>query len=239
MAERRRSSAWRASRSATAACARWRRPSCRSTPGRIHAILGENGAGKSTLIKVMAGVVAPDEGRMTLEGREVTFASPAAANAAGIACIFQELSLIPDLSVADNIVISDPPTRFGMIDRRAQRADRRGGAGARRRRRHPSAGAGQGPAAVAPADGRDRQGAGAQAAHPDPRRGDLGADRGRRRQGLRRAEAAARRRAWRCSTSRTACTRSPSSPTNARCSATAATSRPTRPAPRPTTKSSR
>jgi ribose transport system ATP-binding protein len=91
-------------------------------PGRVHAILGENGAGKSTLIKIMAGVVAPDEGRMTLEGRDISFASPAAANAAGIACIFQELSLIPDLSVADNIAISDPPRRFGLIDRRRQRA---------------------------------------------------------------------------------------------------------------------
>jgi ribose transport system ATP-binding protein len=89
--------------------------------GRIHAILGENGAGKSTLIKIMAGVVAPDEGRMTLEGREVRFAAPAAANQAGIVCIFQELSLIPDLSVADNICISNPPRRFGLIDRRAQR----------------------------------------------------------------------------------------------------------------------
>jgi ribose transport system ATP-binding protein len=89
--------------------------------GSVHAILGENGAGKSTLIKIMAGVVAPDEGRMTLEGREVTFSSPAAANQAGIASIFQELSLIPDLSVADNIVISNPPRRFGLIDRRAQR----------------------------------------------------------------------------------------------------------------------
>ncbi len=90
-------------------------------PGRIHAILGENGAGKSTLIKVMAGVVAADEGRMMFEDREVTFASPAAANDAGIACIFQELSLLPDLTVADNIAISRPPTRFGMIDRRKQR----------------------------------------------------------------------------------------------------------------------
>jgi ribose transport system ATP-binding protein len=90
-------------------------------PGRVHAILGENGAGKSTLIKVMAGVVAPDEGLMRLDGRDVAFASPAAANRAGIVCIFQELSLIPDLSVADNIVISDPPHRFGLIDRRAQR----------------------------------------------------------------------------------------------------------------------
>jgi len=88
--------------------------------GRVHAILGENGAGKSTLIKIISGVVAPDEGRMTLDGREVTFPSPAAANRAGIVCIFQELSLIPDLSVADNIVISNAPTRFGMIDRRAQ-----------------------------------------------------------------------------------------------------------------------
>ena len=90
-------------------------------PGRIHAILGENGAGKSTLIKVMAGVVAPDEGRMTLDGREVAFAAPAAANRAGIACVFQELSLVPDLSVADNIVIADPPTWGGLIDRRRQR----------------------------------------------------------------------------------------------------------------------
>jgi ribose transport system ATP-binding protein len=89
--------------------------------GRIHAILGENGAGKSTLIKIMAGVVAPDEGRMVLDGRDVTFRDPAAANDAGIACIFQELSLIPDLSVADNIVIRNPPQRFGMIDRAAQR----------------------------------------------------------------------------------------------------------------------
>ncbi|BCH25479.1 sugar ABC transporter ATP-binding protein [Mesorhizobium sp. L-8-3] len=89
--------------------------------GAIHAVLGENGAGKSTLIKIMAGVVAPDEGHMTLDGRQVEFASPAAANAAGIVCVFQELSLIPELTVADNIIISNPPTRFGMIDRGAQR----------------------------------------------------------------------------------------------------------------------
>ncbi len=89
--------------------------------GRIHAILGENGAGKSTLIKIMAGVVAPDEGSMLLDGAEVQFGAPAQAAAAGIACVFQELSLIPDLSVADNISISSPPRRFGLIDRRAQR----------------------------------------------------------------------------------------------------------------------
>jgi ribose transport system ATP-binding protein len=89
--------------------------------GRIHAILGENGAGKSTLLKVMSGVVQPDEGTMHLDGHQVSFASPAQANAAGIVCVYQELSLIPDLSVADNIFASNPPLRFGMIDRGAQR----------------------------------------------------------------------------------------------------------------------
>jgi ribose transport system ATP-binding protein len=89
--------------------------------GEIHAILGENGAGKSTLIKILSGVVAPDTGRIVLNGGEVSFDSPAAANRAGIVCIFQELSLIPDLSVADNISISNPPRRFGLIDRRSQR----------------------------------------------------------------------------------------------------------------------
>src|SRR3954470_13949154 len=86
--------------------------------GHIHGVLGENGAGKSTLMKIMAGVVQPDEGRMTLDGNPVAFSNPAAANAAGIVCIFQELSLVPELSVADNICISNPPKRFGLIDRR-------------------------------------------------------------------------------------------------------------------------
>ncbi len=89
--------------------------------GRVHAILGENGAGKSTLIKVMTGVVAPDAGLITLDGATVDFASPADSRRHGIACVFQELSLVPDLSVADNILIADPPRRFGMIDGRAQR----------------------------------------------------------------------------------------------------------------------
>jgi ribose transport system ATP-binding protein len=89
--------------------------------GSIHAVLGENGAGKSTLIKIISGVVQPDEGSIALEGRPVTFPSPRSANSAGIVCIFQELSLMPDLSVADNISIADPPKRFGLIDQRAQR----------------------------------------------------------------------------------------------------------------------
>ncbi|MBR0774198.1 sugar ABC transporter ATP-binding protein [Bradyrhizobium diazoefficiens] len=89
--------------------------------GKIHAVLGENGAGKSTLIKIIAGVVQPDSGRMRLAGHDVTFATPSAANEAGVVCIFQELSLMPDLSVADNISIASPPRRFGLIDNRAQR----------------------------------------------------------------------------------------------------------------------
>ncbi|MGA7810941.1 sugar ABC transporter ATP-binding protein [Bradyrhizobium sp.] len=89
--------------------------------GKIHAVLGENGAGKSTLIKIIAGVVQPDAGRMQLGGADVRFLNPSAANAAGVVCIFQELSLMPDLSVADNISIAAPPRRFGLIDARAQR----------------------------------------------------------------------------------------------------------------------
>ncbi len=89
--------------------------------GRIHAVLGENGAGKSTLIKVMSGVVRPDAGTMELSGKPLVLDSPAAASRAGIVSVFQELSLLPDLSVADNIGITNPPTRFGLIDRRAQR----------------------------------------------------------------------------------------------------------------------
>jgi ribose transport system ATP-binding protein len=89
--------------------------------GSIHAVLGENGAGKSTLMKIMAGVVQPDEGRMILDGAPVAFPDPAAANRAGIVCIFQELSLMPELTVADNITLSSPPRRFGFIDGRAQR----------------------------------------------------------------------------------------------------------------------
>jgi ribose transport system ATP-binding protein len=87
----------------------------------IHAVLGENGAGKSTLIKIIAGVVQPDEGRLLIGGRPVRFASPIDAAAEGIACIFQELSLMPDLSIADNICITNPPKRFGLIDGGAQR----------------------------------------------------------------------------------------------------------------------
>ncbi len=89
--------------------------------GSIHAILGENGAGKSTLIKIMSGVVQPDSGTLTVEGSLHRFSKPSDSSKAGIVCVFQELSLLPDLTVADNISISDPPRRLGFIDHRAQR----------------------------------------------------------------------------------------------------------------------
>jgi ribose transport system ATP-binding protein len=89
--------------------------------GTIHAVVGENGAGKSSLMKIIAGVIRSDEGRIYLDETLVHFASPADATRHGIACIFQELSLLPDLSVSDNISIADPPRRFGLIDRRRQR----------------------------------------------------------------------------------------------------------------------
>lgn len=89
--------------------------------GTIHAIVGENGAGKSTLVKIMAGVVRSDAGETWLEGRPATFNGPVDAAEAGISCVFQELSVLPHLSVADNIFITNPPRRFGLINVTAQR----------------------------------------------------------------------------------------------------------------------
>jgi rhamnose transport system ATP-binding protein len=86
--------------------------------GEAHALLGENGAGKSTLVKILAGVHLPDSGRLLLDGAEVTFSGPAAAQAAGISIIYQEPTLFPDLTVAENIFIGRQPLQRGRrIDR--------------------------------------------------------------------------------------------------------------------------
>jgi ribose transport system ATP-binding protein len=90
-------------------------------PGEIHAVLGENGAGKSTLIKIAAGVTDPSDGELFVEGKRVNFRNPTEAMAAGVVCVFQELSLLPDLTVADNLSIVSPPRRAGLINSRAQR----------------------------------------------------------------------------------------------------------------------
>lgn len=75
-------------------------------PGEIHALLGENGAGKSTLIKILTGIHQPDQGEVVLDGRPITIASAVEAQAYGIAAIYQEPMIFPDLSVAENIFIS-------------------------------------------------------------------------------------------------------------------------------------
>ncbi|MFA6857917.1 MAG: sugar ABC transporter ATP-binding protein [Treponema sp.] len=91
--------------------------------GQTHAFLGQNGAGKSTLIKLLSGVILPDEGDIYIENKPVFFHSPVDAQKSGIFTIFQELSLVPELSAAENIFISDfPRLRGGIIDwRRLQK----------------------------------------------------------------------------------------------------------------------
>lgn len=88
-----------------------------------HGLVGENGAGKSTLVKILAGVHAPDAGTVTLDGRPLRMSGPADARAAGIAVIYQEPTLFPDLSVAENIFMSRQPLRsLRRIDLPAMRA---------------------------------------------------------------------------------------------------------------------
>ena len=89
--------------------------------GEVNALVGENGAGKSTLIKMMAGFHAPDEGEIRVDGELLT-ASPQAAHAAGVATIHQDHHLVPNMTVAENILLGRWPSRFGVISRRAQMA---------------------------------------------------------------------------------------------------------------------
>lgn len=89
--------------------------------GEVLALIGANGSGKSTLTKVINGVVAPDGGQLLLSDQPVRFASPHAATDAGIATVFQELSLVPQLTVAENIWLTREPLRRGLIDRASER----------------------------------------------------------------------------------------------------------------------
>jgi rhamnose transport system ATP-binding protein len=92
--------------------------------GEAHALLGENGAGKSTMVKMLAGVHQPDDGRFSINGEPVVLDGPAAAIDAGIAIIYQEPTLFPDLSVAENIFMGRQPLRAGRrIDSKAMTAE--------------------------------------------------------------------------------------------------------------------
>ncbi|GIJ52301.1 ribose import ATP-binding protein RbsA [Virgisporangium aliadipatigenens] len=91
--------------------------------GEAHALVGENGAGKSTLVKILAGVHQPDTGVLTFDGKPLVLGNPADARAAGIAVIYQEPTLFPDLTVAENIFMGRQPRRsLGRIDHAAVRA---------------------------------------------------------------------------------------------------------------------
>jgi ribose transport system ATP-binding protein len=88
-------------------------------PGEVHAVVGENGAGKSTLMKVVSGVHQPDEGTVEFDGAPRTFRGPREAQQAGIGTVHQELTLLPERTVAENVWLGREPLRRGLVDRRA------------------------------------------------------------------------------------------------------------------------
>src|SRR5271166_49038 len=93
--------------------------------GEVHALLGENGAGKSTLIKILGGAYGPDAGALQLQGRPVAFTNPGAAQRAGIAVIYQEFNLIPELSARENIFLGRERATAGWIHREEERRQAR------------------------------------------------------------------------------------------------------------------
>ena len=93
--------------------------------GRVHALMGENGAGKSTLLKILSGAYTPTQGTLEIDGQPQVFDDTAAAIAAGVAVIYQELFLVPEMSVAENLFLGHLPARHGIIDQAKLRADAR------------------------------------------------------------------------------------------------------------------
>lgn len=91
--------------------------------GEVHVLLGENGAGKSTLIKMLSGAYRPDAGKIVVDGKKVRIHGAQDAERLGIATIYQEFNLVPDLTVAENIFLGRQPRRFGLIDRKTMEAD--------------------------------------------------------------------------------------------------------------------
>src|SRR5262245_56378146 len=103
-------------------------------PGEIHALVGENGAGKSTLMKVLSGAERPDAGAMTLNGRPFAPTGPGDARRQGVIMVYQELTLAPHLTVAENVLLGQERTRFGFLNKAEER---RRVAAALERPRHP------------------------------------------------------------------------------------------------------
>jgi simple sugar transport system ATP-binding protein len=101
-------------------------------PGEICALVGDNGAGKSTLVKILSGADRPDAGEILLNGEEVTFDSPSAAQRAGVATVYQDLALAPELAAADNLFLGRELMRpgllghFGFLDRKRMRQESAG-----------------------------------------------------------------------------------------------------------------
>ncbi|MFA6471586.1 MAG: L-arabinose ABC transporter ATP-binding protein AraG [Candidatus Latescibacterota bacterium] len=93
--------------------------------GTVHALLGENGAGKSTLLKILSGVYTPDSGKIILNDQPHIFTSTREAIRAGIAVIYQELHLVPEMSVAENLLLGHMPTRYGVVNLGKMREDAR------------------------------------------------------------------------------------------------------------------
>lgn len=93
-------------------------------PGEILAVIGDNGAGKSTLIKALSGAVIPDEGEITLEGKQINFTSPIDARAAGIETVYQTLAMSPALSIADNMFMGRELRKEGVMGKVFRQLDR-------------------------------------------------------------------------------------------------------------------
>jgi fructose transport system ATP-binding protein len=93
-------------------------------PGEILAVIGDNGAGKSSLIKAISGAVAPDEGQLFLEGKEIKFKSPIQAREAGIEAVYQSLAMSPALSIADNMFMGREIRRPGIMGTWFRKLDR-------------------------------------------------------------------------------------------------------------------
>ncbi len=98
----------------------------RMFPGEVHSLMGENGAGKSSLIKAITGAIPLDEGELRLGGEVVRFRTPHDAQLAGVSTVYQEIDLLPNLTVAENICLGREPRRFGILDWSAMRTRARG-----------------------------------------------------------------------------------------------------------------